>query len=96
MRRSNTQPLSEVLREYIRVMKMERKLKEVDALHYWEELLGKTIAGYTGNIYIAKKTLYVKINSPVVKNELIMMREEIRLKMNEKAGEEIIQTIVFK
>jgi hypothetical protein len=40
--------------------------------------------------------LYVKINSPVVKNELIMMREEIRRKMNEKAGGEIIQRIVFK
>ena len=41
MRRSNIQSLSEVLQEYIREMKMERKLKEVDALHYWEELLGK-------------------------------------------------------
>jgi predicted nucleic acid-binding Zn ribbon protein len=96
MRRSNIQSLSEVLQEYIREMKMERKLKEVDALHYWEELLGKTISNYTGNIYIARNVLYVKINSPVVKNELIMMREEIRRKMNEKAGGEIIQRIVFK
>jgi len=96
MRRSNIQSLSEVLQEYIREMKMERKLKEVDALHYWEELLGKTISNYTGNIYIARNVLYVKINSPVVKNELIMMREEIRRKMNEKAGGEIIQKIVFK
>lgn len=96
MKRSNAQSLSEVLREYIREMKMERKLKEVNAMHYWEELLGKSIANYTGNIYIAHKVLYVKINSPVVKNELIMMREEIRQKLNEKAGEEIIQRIVFK
>ncbi|MCG6190975.1 DUF721 domain-containing protein [Maribellus maritimus] len=96
MRRNNTQSLSEVLQEYIREMRMERKLKEVDALHYWEELLGKTISNYTTNIYIARKVLYVKISSSVVKNELLMMREEIRQKINEKAGEEIVQKIVFR
>ncbi len=96
MRRSNTQSLSEVLQDYVREMRMERKLKEVNALHYWEELLGKTISNYTGNIYISQKVLYVKINSPVVKNELIMMREEICRKMNEMAGGDIVEKIVFR
>ena len=96
MRRSNTQPLSEVLREYIQEMRMERKLKEVDVVQSWEDLLGKTIAGYTRNIYISQKILYVEISSAVAKNELIMMREEIRKKLNEQAGDEVVAKIVFK
>ena len=96
MRRSNTQSLSEVIREYIRENRIERKLKEVDAVKSWENLLGKTISRYTRNISISNKILYVEISSAVVKNELVMMREEIRRKINENAGEELVTRIVFK
>jgi predicted nucleic acid-binding Zn ribbon protein len=96
MRKSNTQPLGDVLREYINAMKFDRKLKEVDVVQSWEKLLGKTIAGYTQNIYLSKQILYVEISSSVVKNELVMMREEIRNKLNEQAGEEMVVKIVFR
>jgi len=97
MRRSNTQSLGEVMREYIKENRMiEQKLKEVDVVQSWENLLGKTIASYTRNIYIRKKVLFVEISSSVVKNELFMMREEIKRKINEKEGEEIVRTIIFK
>ncbi len=96
MRRSNTQSLSEVLKEYIKETRIERKLKEVDVVQSWENLLGKTIAHYTTNIYIRNQVLYVHISSAVVKNELFMMREEIKRKINEKEGEEIVRTIIFK
>ena len=96
MRRSNTQSLGDVMREYIKENRIERKLKEVDVVQSWENLLGKTIASYTRNIYIRKKILFVEISSSVVKNELFMMREEIKRKINEKEGEEIVKTIIFK
>jgi predicted nucleic acid-binding Zn ribbon protein len=96
MRKSNTQPLGQVLKEYIRAMNMDRKLKEVDVVQSWEALMGKTIAGYTRNIRLSKKVLYLEIHSPVVKNELVMMREKIRERLNEMAGEEMVEKIVFK
>lgn len=96
MRRSNTQSLAEALRDYISEMRMERKLKEVDVVQSWESLLGKTIARYTRNIYFSKGILFVEITSPVVKNELMMMREEIRQRLNKKADEDMITKIVFK
>ena len=96
MRRSNTQTLSAVLKEYISEMRMETKLKEVEMVQSWEELLGKTVARYTRNIYISRKVLYVELTSSVVKNELFMMRAEIREKINSQAGETIVNKIVFK
>ncbi len=96
MRRSNTQSLSEVLREYIEQNRIDRKLKEVDVVQGWETLLGKTIAHYTRNLYIRNRILYVDISSSVVKNELFLMREEICRRINENAGDHIIDRIVFK
>ncbi|WP_319502913.1 DUF721 domain-containing protein [uncultured Draconibacterium sp.] len=96
MRRSNTQSLSEVLKQYIEENRIERKLKEVDIVQGWENLLGKTIARYTRNIYIRNRILYVEITSAVVKNELFLMREEICRRINQNAGEEMITRIVFK
>ena len=96
MRRSNTQSLSEVIRDYVKGTSIEKKLKEVDVVQSWEELLGKTIAHYTKNVTLRSKILFVEISSSVVKYELFMMREEIRRKLNEKAGEDMVEKIIFK
>jgi len=96
MKRSNTLKLSSILPDYIREMNIGRKMKEVDVIHEWNSILGPTFAKYTGKIYVSGSTLYVQITSPVVRSELIMMRESLRLKLNEKAGEEMIRSIVFK
>lgn len=96
MRKSNTQPLGDVLREYVRSMNMEKKLKELDVVASWESVLGKTIAQYTRNIRLANKILYVEISSSVVKNELVMRRETIKLRLNEEAGEEMVEKIIFR
>ena len=96
MRRRNTQSLSEVIKEYISANKIDRKLKEIDIVEGWENLLGKTISHYTRNIYIRNRILYVDISSAVVKNELFLMRDEICRKINERAGDKIIDRIVFR
>lgn len=96
MKRSQTQSLGQAIRQYISEMKIGRKLKEANVAHDWEELVGKAINKYTRNVYMFDGILYVEISSAVVKAELMMMREEIRRKMNETAGEELIRKIVFK
>ncbi|HAQ19711.1 MAG TPA: DUF721 domain-containing protein [Prolixibacteraceae bacterium] len=96
MRKSNTQSLSAVLKSYVQENKMDRKLSELDLIKSWESVIGKTVARYTGNIYIQNSTLFVETTSPVVRNELLMMKEEIRVRLNEVAGTEMIKTIVFK
>ncbi|NOY96423.1 MAG: DUF721 domain-containing protein [Chlorobi bacterium] len=51
MRKSNTQSIRDILRDYVSDMGIERKLKEVDIVHAWENILGKAIASYTGRIF---------------------------------------------
>lgn len=96
MRKSNTQSISSVLKSYVRENNLERKLNELDLIKSWAEVMGKTVARYTGNLYIQNSTLFVETTSPIVRNELLMMKEEIRVRLNEVVGEELIKTIIFR
>jgi predicted nucleic acid-binding Zn ribbon protein len=96
MRKSNTQSLSSVLKSYVQENNLERKLNELDLIKSWESVMGKTVSRYTNKLYIQNNTLFVETNSPVVRNELLMMKEEIRVRLNEVAGEELIKQIIFR
>lgn len=96
MRKKNTQKIDEVVKEYLKAFKIDDKLKEVKLIKSWEEVVGKTIARSTSNIYIKNRKLFVKLNSSVIRNELFMLREGLKKALNDKAGEEIIDEIILK
>ncbi|MCD6566215.1 MAG: DUF721 domain-containing protein [Bacteroidales bacterium] len=96
MRKSNTQTIASVINDYLKEAQIEGKLKEVQVVNSWEELVGKTIARRTNRIYIKNGKLYLHMNSSIVKNELMMFRESIIERINTKAGEEIVKEIVIR
>ena len=96
MRKSNTQTIANVIKDYLKEAQIEGKLKEVQVVNSWEELVGKVIARRTNRIYIKNGKLYLHMNSSIVKNELLMHREGIIERINTNAGEEIIKEIVLK
>ena len=96
MRKSNTQPIHEVIQELLRELKIDRKLKEVGIVSEWESLMGKTVAVRTSNIYIRNRVLYVNVTSSVLRNELLMMCNDIIKKLNERAGEVVVEQMVVR
>jgi len=96
MRRSNTQPLGDVIQQYLKAMDVDSKLKEIRVLKQWENMLGKSVAKVTTNLYIKNKVLFVHLSSSVVRNELAMIKEGIIKRINEIAEEELITDIVFR
>jgi predicted nucleic acid-binding Zn ribbon protein len=96
MRKSQTKPIQEVVQEYLRELKIDRKLKEVHLISQWESVMGKTVAVRTRELTIRNRVLYVEVTSAVLKNELLMMREAIIEKLNENAGEKLIEKMVIK
>ncbi len=96
MRRSKTISLAEALKDYVREMNLEGKLSEVGVINSWEEVVGKAISSRTSKIYIKDHILYVHLNSSVVRNELLMLRQALKEKLNGNAGTEVIKDIVFR
>ncbi len=96
MRRSKTITLAEALKDYIAEMNLGGKLNEVGLINSWDEIVGKAISSRTSKIYIKDHILYVHLSSSVVRNELLMLREALKEKLNERAGTEVIKDIVFR
>lgn len=96
MRKSQTQKIGDVIKDCLNELQISRKLKEVSVITQWESLMGKIVANRTDKIYIKNRTLFVYVRSSVLKTELIMMRQDIIKRVNENAGESIIDQIVIK
>jgi len=84
------------MQDYIKEMNLGDKLKEISILDSWENMVGKAISSRTSRVYIKEGVLYVYLKSSIVRNELMMIREALREKLNEKAGSEVIREIVLK
>lgn len=96
MRRSKTISLAEAMEDYIKEMNLGAKLKEISLINSWETIVGRAISSRTSKVYIKDKILFVHLKSSIVRNELMMLREALREKLNNQAGEEIVKEIVLK
>ena len=96
MRKTNTQKISDVLKEYLEQNQIDNKLKTSGVARYWEKLMGKVISQKTTNIYIKNKILFIYLSSSVLRNELLMMRSKIIQLMNEQMGGNYIEKVVLK
>tara|TARA_B100000989_G_scaffold33293_1_gene21282 strand:- start:299 stop:598 length:300 start_codon:yes stop_codon:yes gene_type:complete len=70
-------------------------LKKVFLKKIWLNVMGKNVSQYTENIYIKNHTLYLKINSSVLKQELSYGMEKIIDNLNIEIGSEEIKKIIF-
>ena len=96
MRRSQTQHLGQLLKEFAIQQKIDGKLKEVDVIRYCQEIMGKTMGRYIRKLSVNNGELTIDVTSALVKSELIMLREELRTRLNERVGEEVVKRIIIK
>jgi predicted nucleic acid-binding Zn ribbon protein len=95
MRRTNDKSLKEAIEQMLQVYKLKRRFDETSLIACWPELLGKAVANRTKQLYIRDRKLFIRLESAVVKSELLMIRSQILDKLNEKAGSNVLDEIVF-
>ena len=95
MKLSNDRPLGEVLKELIETYRLEGKLNEMKVIHSWEKVVGDMIARHTKDLFIRNGKLFVKIDSPALKNELSYSTSDIVEILNAEAGCRVIEEIIF-
>ena len=79
----------------LQVYKLKRKFDETSLVAAWPEMMGPAVANRTRQLYIREKKLFIRVESSVLKNELVMIRSQILEKMNERAGSQVLEEIVF-
>ena len=96
MRKSNTQPLGDVIRDYLRALDIDKKLLEVRLMETWPNVVGIAVAKRTDKLYIQNKVLFVHLNSSIVRSELLRIRESLPKALNERVGAIIINEVVIR
>lgn len=96
MRRSNTQNLGQLLKDFVKDQRIDGKMKEIEVVEYCQEILGQTMGRYLRHISVREGVMYLDLESSVVRSELMMLREELRTRLNEKVGSEVVRKIVLR
>ena len=96
IRRTQSRPIREIIEEVLKANGIDQKLKERELIRQWDEVVGITIARSTDSIYITDRKLIVKIRSSVIRNELTMIRDGLKMELNRRSGQVIIDEIIIR
>lgn len=61
----------------------------------WPQVLGKTLTAYTTDLKLQNGTLFVRVLSAPLRNDLQMQRAVLIQKLNATAGQTYVKQIVF-
>lgn len=95
MRKANDKSIKEAIEQMLQVYKIKRRFDETAVIASWPQLVGKPVANRTKELFVHDKKLFLRIESSVVKNELMLMRTQIIDKINEEAKGIIVEEIIF-
>jgi hypothetical protein len=94
-RKADVQSVGESLQDLIRVYRLQGKLTQARIIDAWPELMGRPVALKTTELYFQNRILFIRISSAPLRNQLYLGRSEILARVNEAAGDAIIDEVVF-
>lgn len=95
MRKTNDKTLKEAIEQMLNVYKIKRRFDETGVITAWPDLVGKSVANRTKELFVRDKKLFLRIESSVIKNELMLMRSQIIEKINKEAKSLLVEEIIF-
>ena len=95
-RTSNESSISEVLKQFIITNKLENGMDKIDVEQAWKNLMGNGVNSYTQEVILKGSTLYVKLTSAVLREELSYGKQKIIAMLNEELRKEIVKELVLR
>jgi hypothetical protein len=93
LRDSDEKPLGQIVGKIMKAYGLEKRMKEMDILKGWPEMMGIAVANRTTNLRINNRILYISMDSAVMREELLNGRQIILQRVNDFAGEKIIDDV---
>lgn len=83
-KRQNSQTVGEAFSFFMKQNGKEELMWEVKAEEAWRTVMGKFFEKYTDKVEVRQRILYVKINSPAMRQELTYGKSKIITNINEE------------
>ena len=96
MRGKHTHNVGDIIRKLMKNPKLSGKLDELDALAIWDDIMGDALLKYITDRKIHKSTLYVKLKSAPMRNELSYKKTELLQQINKRLGKPFLKDIILK
>lgn len=87
--------LSEVLNDFKNANKLTNGLDKVNIREAWANLMGRGVTNYTDAVEFKRDTLYIRLSSSVLREELSYGKEKIIKMLNEELGKNLIKKLVL-
>jgi len=87
--------IDEILPTVLNQLGLTSKFMEYQVLRIWQDVVGDKIARHTKVKCIQRGTLYVKVGHPVWRQELMMLKDEIKAQLNNRLGHEVVKRITI-
>ena len=91
----NNTEIKDIINIFLKKNKLEKGLLDIEVKKAWYELMDNGIGNYTTDIRLKNKTLFIKLSSPALKQELSYGKEKIMNLINERFKENIVQKIIL-
>jgi hypothetical protein len=88
--------MQDILKEFIQVNKLDIGMDKIDVEQTWKNLMGNGVNNYTEEVLLKNSTLYVKLSSAVLRNELSYGKDKIIKMINEEMGKEVVKSLVLR
>ncbi|AIY13696.1 DUF721 domain-containing protein [Cellulophaga baltica] len=95
-RRRENIPLSEALKEFIDVNKLQKGMDKVDVREAWTNLMGNGVNNYTTAIELRGDTLFISLSSSVLRSELSLGKSKIITMLNDELNKEVVKKLVLR
>ena len=92
-RKSNAQSLGEVITDMLKIYRLDDKMREIDLGQAWKETMGQAVANRTKEVRLRKRTLIIRMDSGVMKEEFSYNKGKIADMLNEKLGVNAIDMV---
>lgn len=87
--------MKDLMGSFIKENNLSKGMKKISIKEIWGELMGNGVVSYTEKVELRGTTLYVKLSSSVLREELSYGKEKIVNMMNESLGSEDIKKIML-
>jgi predicted nucleic acid-binding Zn ribbon protein len=94
-RRNQATPMKEAIESFLKSFDLKKQFNETYLVAFWEKIMGKYIASRTREISVKNRTLFLKIDSAPLRQELFMAKSKMIDMLNQEAGDKIVDEVVF-
>ena len=91
----NNIELKNLVEVFLKQNKLEDGLLNIEVKKAWFDLMKNGVSNYTTDVNLKNKTLYIKLSSPALKEELSYGKEKLIKLINDKFDKDLIEKIIL-